>query len=224
MIFRGNLPGAYRSRSPGPATVLMAVLLVAVVVTWSIVLSRTAREASGAICPPPGPAPAGQPAPGVAVPATALDRVAPAPPSAVRIQVLNGSGQRGQATLVASQLGELGFTEAADPTNDPLYPEGNLTCRGNLRYGPNGAAAARTVSLVLPCLALVSDDRTDDTVDVAVGTLFGDVKPSKAAKDALDQLSEPAGQTGTGGGDDGAVASAPTADQDLLAKAREVPC
>jgi len=135
--------------------------------------------------------------------------------------VLNGGGQRGQANLVASQLGELGFTEAADPINDPYYPDGNLGCRGNIRYGPNGVAAARTVSLVLPCVALVADGRADDSVDVAIGTSFGEVNPSKAARDAVDQLSGPSGQTATG---DSSTVTAPTADPDLLAKARQVPC
>ena len=51
----------------------------------------------------------------------------------------------------------LGFTEAAEPTNDPLYPDSNLTCRGNIRFGANGAAGARTVSLVLPCVPMVRD-------------------------------------------------------------------
>jgi hypothetical protein len=58
-------------------------------------------------------------------------------------------------------------------------------------------------------------------VDVAIGTSFGEVNPSKAARDALDQLGGPVGQTDAG--DSGSVA-APTADPDLLVKAREVAC
>jgi hypothetical protein len=122
---------------------------------------------------------------------------------------------------VASQLGDLGFTEAADPSNDPFYPNGNLICRGNLRYGPNGAAAARTVSLVLPCLALIRDNRPDDSVDVAVGASFGEVNAGKAAREALSQLGSPSGQTVSG--DSGTVAT-PTVDPGLLAKARAVRC
>ncbi|MDT7558902.1 MAG: hypothetical protein QOI68_3372 [Pseudonocardiales bacterium] len=215
----GRAGRAYQRRTSRPVTILVAVLAVIVVVTWSVVLSKSSTGPQGSVCPQPSAAPAGLPAVGEAQPSTALDQVAPAPPNAVRIRVLNGGGQRGQATLVASQLGELGFTEAADPTNDPYYPDGNLVCRGNIRYGPNGAAAARTVSLVLPCVALVSDGRADDSVDVAIGSSFGEVNPSKAARDALDQLGGPSGQT-----DSGDAGASPTADPDLLARAREVPC
>jgi hypothetical protein len=215
----GRAGRAYQRRTARPVTVLVGVLVVIVAVTWSVVLSKASTGPTGSVCPRPAAAPAGQPGMGETRPPNALDDVAPAPPNAVRIRVLNGGGQRGQATLVASQLGELGFTEAADPTNDPFYPDGNLTCRGNLRFGPNGAAAARTVSLVLPCVTLVSDNRADDSVDVAIGSSFGDVNPTKAARDALDQLGGPSGQTGTGD-----AAAAPTADPDLLVRAREVPC
>ncbi|WP_028932863.1 envelope integrity protein Cei [Pseudonocardia spinosispora] len=203
---------AYRRRAVQPAAVLVSVLVVVVAVTWTYVFSNTTEGTSGAVCPP---AAAGQADPGQSQPTTALDQVQPAPPSLVRIRVLNGGGQRGQANLVASQLGELGFTEAADPTNDPLYPNDNLTCRGSIRYGTAGVAAARTVSLVLPCVQLLKDNRPDDSVDVAVGTLFGDVNPSKAAKDALDQLSGPGSQSDTPG---------PSADPELLTKARDVRC
>ena len=167
MTFRTGTSGrAYRRRSYRPALILVSLLAVVVAVTWVLVFSHASEATSGAACPAPtGP----EASTGEAVPANALDQVAPAPPSTVRIRVLNGGGQRGQANLVASQLGELGFTEAADPVNDPLYPQGNLSCRGDIRYGRNGMAAARTVSLVLPCVQLVKDNRTDDTVDVEIG-------------------------------------------------------
>ncbi|WP_064745248.1 envelope integrity protein Cei [Pseudonocardia acaciae] len=204
-------PKPYQRRSARPVAVVVSVLTVLVVVTWTVVLSTAGDAPSGAVCPPPSAAPPGQPEIGVAQPPSALDQVAPASPTTVRIRVLNGGGQRGQANLVASQLGDLGFTEAGDPNNDPFYPTGNLACRGNLRYGPNGAPAARTIGLVLPCLALIRDNRADDTVDVAVGTLFGEVHAGKAAKDALSQLSAPSGQP-------------VSVDPQLLAKARAVRC
>jgi hypothetical protein len=206
--------GTYRRRTARPVAVLVSMLAVAAVTTWSVVLLKGSDGDPGAVCPPPSVA--------GAAPATlerdALEQVAPAPPGTVRIRVLNGGGQRGQANLVASQLGELGFTEAGEPTNDPLYPENNLACRGNIRFGPAGAAAARTVSLVLPCVPLVRDTRADDSVDVAIGTSFGEVNPGKDARDALDQLATPAGQ-----GEEGDAAG-PSADQELLAKAADARC
>lgn len=219
MTFGGASGRAYRRRATRPAAILVSLLLAVVIVTWAVILGGTTEGTSGSVCPPASAA-SGQADQGESQPITALDQVAPAPPSLVRIHVLNGGGQRGQANLVASQLGELGFTEAADPINDPLYPEGNLACRGSIRYGARGAPAARTVSLVLPCVQLLKDSRKDNTVDVAVGTLFGDVNPSKAAKDALDQLSGPGGQTDAPDG----AATGPSVDPELLAKAREVRC
>ncbi|HEY2207549.1 MAG TPA: envelope integrity protein Cei [Pseudonocardia sp.] len=205
----GPIRRVYQRRSARPAITLAVALVLVVAATWIVVLGNAPKGPAGADCPTSTVA-----AQGSVQDTTALDSVAPAPPNTVRIRVLNGGGQRGQANLVASQLGELGFTEAADPVNDPLYPEGNLSCRGNIRYGGPGAAAARTMSLVLPCVSLVKDDRADDTIDVAVGTLFGDVNPSKAARDALDQLDGPGGSGGVG----------PGADPELVTAAREVPC
>jgi hypothetical protein len=202
-------------------TVLVGVLVVAVAATWTVVFSNAKDAPLGTVCPPPSAAPAGQPELGAPQPRNALDQVAPAAPATVRIRVLNGGGQRGQANLVASQLGDLGFTEAADPSNDPFYPNGNLVCRGHLRYGPNGLAAARTVSLVLPCLALIKDNRPDDSVDVAVGASFGEVTAGKAARDALSQLAGPSGQGASG---DNATVATPTVDSSLLTKARAVRC
>ena len=94
---------------------------------------------------------------------------------------------------MAAQLGDLGFAEAAPPDNDPLYPDGDMECVGQLRFGPAGQGAASTLALVMPCAELVRDDRPDDTVDVAVGTGFSDVNPPRAVRDALDQLAASGG-------------------------------
>ncbi|GAA5172182.1 envelope integrity protein Cei [Pseudonocardia eucalypti] len=207
---------AAQSRAARPVIALVTVLTIGAVITWSMVLGKSSTDAAGTACPSPA---AGAEAAGVAQPSSALDEVAPAAPGAVRIRVLNGGGQRGQATLVASQLGELGFTEAAPATNDPLYPNGDLICRGGIRYGAAGAAAARTVSLVLPCVALLRDNRPDDSVDVAIGSQFGEIAPTRAARQALDQLAGPSGQTNVT-----EAGAAPTADQELLTAARDVAC
>ena len=77
-----------------------------------------------------------------------------------------------------------------------------MECVGQLRFGATGEGAARTLSLVLPCTELVRDDRTDDVVDIAVGTGFRDVNPPRAVRNALDQI-------GTGGGTDGSANADP---------------
>ena len=206
---------AYQRRNPRPMLAISGLLLTMVLITWFTVFGNATSGPSGLVCPQPSIT--GREA-GAMQPPDALNQTAPAPPSVVRIQVLNGSNQRGHANLVASQLAEFGFTEAGDPMNDPLYPAGNLSCRGEIRYGQNGLAAARAVRLVLPCVALIRDSRIDDTVDISVGTLFGEVNPSRAARTALQQLG---GQTGIG---DAGAPAAPSVDPDLLKQASEAAC
>jgi hypothetical protein len=155
--------------------------------------------------------------------------VAPVPPATVRVKALNAGGQRGQANLVAAQLGDLGFAEAAPPDNDPFFPDGDMECIGQLRFGPAGEAAASTVALVLPCAELVRDARADDTVDVSVGTAFGDLNPIRAVRDALDQLSAPSGGSdGSANADpqnvDAAPTTPPAVDPQVLEEARSASC
>lgn len=205
---------AYQRRTARPVAVLVSVLAVLAVVTWSVVLLNSSDSPTGSVCPPTVRAAGLSP-----VDRSDLAQTAPVAPGAVRLRVFNGGGQRGQANLVSSQFEELGFTVAGEPGNDPLYPDNDLTCRGNIRFGPGGLTAARTVNLVLPCIPLVRDGRTDDSVDVAVGTLFGEVNPGKAARDALEQLSSPVGSA-----EDGENQAPASADPDLLARADETAC
>jgi hypothetical protein len=213
----------YQRRRRGPVTVLVSVLAVCAVVTWGLVLTGTGGTADPSACP----APATGPYPGEVLDSDALAEVVPAAPGATRVIVFNAGGQRGQASLVAAQLSDLGFAEAAEPGNDPFFPDGDMECRGQLRFGPAGEAAAATVALVLPCTQLVRDGRTEDTVDVAVGTGFTDVNPPRAVRDVLDQLTNPG--AGTDGSDNTAEADpqAPTpvaVDTDDLEAARDVSC
>ncbi|NMH99186.1 envelope integrity protein Cei [Pseudonocardia sp. K10HN5] len=197
--------------------VTVSVLFVISVVVWSVVLVNAAGRSGAASCPPP---PSGS-VPGEVLASDALNSVTPVPPNAVRVRVLNAGGQRGQANLVAAQLGDLGFAEAATPSNDPLYPNGNLNCRGQLRFGQGGEGAAATLALVLPCTELVRDDRGDNTVDVAVGTAFADVNPSKTVRDVLDQLANPAAANTDNGQ---AAPAAPAVDPSTLDNARNTSC
>lgn len=224
----GRRERPYQRRRRGPVAILVTVLAAAAVVTWTPVLTAAAG-AGVASCP----APVGSPSPGETLEPDALDGVAPAPPAAVKVQVFNASGQRGQANLVAAQLGELGFKEAALPANDPFYPSSDMECTGQVRFGPAGESAANTLALVLPCTELVRDGRADDTVSVSVGTEFTDVNPSRAVKDALEELTEPSGGTdGSGNADPnadpdapaGAPAPPPTVDPAVLAEARDASC
>lgn len=202
---------------------IVTVLAVAAVSIWAMVLVNAAGAAGTGSCAPP----VAGPPPGESLAADALEGVAPAAPSTVQVRVLNAGGQRGQANLVAAQLGDLGFGQADPPDNDPFYPNGDMECTGQVRFGPAGEAGASTVALLLPCAELVRDGRADDTVDVSVGTAFGDLTPVRAAQDALDQLSAPGGDADGSGNVDlagGQAGPPPTVDPAVLDEARSRTC
>ncbi|MFR9804575.1 envelope integrity protein Cei [Pseudonocardia sp. RS010] len=202
----------YRRRRTRPVAITVAALAVAALVTWTIVFVNAAAESGLASCNTPVAGSAG-----TVLDPGAVEAATPVPPADVRTTVLNAGGQRGQANLVAAQLGDLGFGEARQPDNDPLYPQGDLECHGQLRFGESGEGAAATLQLVLPCLELVRDERGDASVDVAVGTGFTDVDPVRAVRDALEQLGAPgAGETG-----EGEQVAAPQLDPQVLAEARD---
>jgi hypothetical protein len=202
---------AYRRRNMVPATVLVAVLAVASIVTWTIVFTNS-TAGSVTSCNASPVAGAGTPQP-----TDALDDQQAAAPGDVRVKVLNGAGQRGQAQLAAAELGELGIAEAAPPDNDPLYPSQDLSCVGQIRYGSAGAAAARTLSLVVPCAELVSDGRQGSEVDLALGDDFRDISPGQPVTEALRALSR---QTAT----DGSGAPAQVPDPAALSALHTVDC
>ncbi len=86
-----------------------------------------------------------------------LAAVRPANPSTVLLTVYNASAVRGQAKAVTDELRAAGFESILDSNNDPLYPAADLRCVAQIRFGPAGAAAARTILLVAPCAQLVVD-------------------------------------------------------------------
>jgi hypothetical protein len=212
-------PAGYHRRRGAPAAIVIGVLAALSLITWTVVLIATAGSGGVGRCNPP----ADTTNFGEVLSANALADVPPVPASAVPVRVLNGGGQRGQANLVASLLGDLGFTEADPPANDPRYPKEDLGCRGQLRFGQAGAGAARTLSLVLPCTELVRDGRPDGSVDLAIGTGFGDVSPSNAARKVLEQLAAPAPAENTGPGGESTPAAA-GADPQLIEQAASTGC
>jgi hypothetical protein len=218
------------------------VLGVVAAIVWIRTLDGDDKAAEGACQPPspalsisepptvPGQPPAPQPPPtttpaplGTLLAPNALDSIEPLPPDAVKVRVLNGNGERGQAFTIATELtSDLGFAMAADPTNDPVYPAWDLTCHSQIRFGPNGDGAARTLSLVVPCAELIRDARPDDTVDLALGHQFESLRPNAAAKQVLRTLTELAEQPPDPGG--GQQATNPTVEPALIAAARQADC
>lgn len=214
----------YRRRRPVPGLALLALLGAVAVVVWTGVLGPAASEETA--CPPPSST--APPYSGDTLPRTALDTVAPAQPQLASIRVLNGNGMRGEASIVSEGLTGLGFVTAGDPTNDPLHPDFGLSCHGQIRFGAQGESAARTMSLVVPCAQLVRDDRTDDVVELSLGTEFTGLRPSAEARSALRGLTQlgepdPPSDGEPRGGQVGDEVQ-PTIDPELLQATRQVRC
>jgi hypothetical protein len=222
--------GGYRKRKPLPALIIIAVLIIAAVVVWIKVVHRASDTTAVTACPPSSAQPVaatGQPAPqpGTALAHDALSKVTPAPPTDVQVQVLNASSERGEAQQVTTELNQLGFKQAGDPADDPLYPALNMKCVGQIRFGANGTAAARTLSMVLPCTQLVRDNRQDATVDLAIGTNFGTVAPTRDAVQALQQLDKwAATHPEQQGGQQAEGGQQPQVDQALVTGATSISC
>src|SRR5262245_4721563 len=138
---------------------------------WVTALNRPPDVHEATICNPPPPADPSAPAPALGEQVTRADMtdVMPAKLADAKIRVLNASGQGGQAAEVAGELRDLGFAEPA-AANDTVYAKARLECQGQIRFGPSGRAAAAAVWLVAPCTELFQDQRSDASVDLAIGT------------------------------------------------------
>lgn len=171
-------------RTPYVIFVVAAVVLGGLV--WAVALRGDDAATQAVACPVPAAAEEAGLEP---QPVAALDEVEPAFLDDTRIRVLNGNGQSGQAGAVAAELAEAGFQSAgADATgNDRIYGQA-LECHGQIRFGESGQASARSLSLVAPCMQLVSDGRGDDSVDLVLGTTFSRLSDSVASVGALDEL------------------------------------
>jgi LytR cell envelope-related transcriptional attenuator len=220
----------YRRRRPLPALILILVLCLAATVVWLRVFGAGSDQSTATKCDPPGTPPttiAGQPPTtlGQQLGSDALDRTIPVPPAYALVRVVNASTQRGQAAEVTESLRQLGFGQIAPPNNDPLYPAFDLGCRAQIRFGQQGMAAARTLSLVEPCAALVKDERQDATVDLAIGRQFDDLRPRSETRKLLQQLNQWATEHPEA---QGGLQANPTAQPELdpaqIAAAREVTC
>lgn len=182
-----------------PWVALVAILALICAIVWIKAMTTADATHTAMACNSPAPAAdpnAPRPAPlGEVVAPSRLHDVEPAALAQSKVRVLNASGQRGLAEHIASKLGDYGFASPPAPVfgNDPVYVSGDLECTGQIRYGVNGRPAAAAVQLVAPCAELIEDQRTDDTVDLALGSLFGnDLQPSTDAEEVLRALKNPA--------------------------------
>ena len=162
----------FRRRNYRPGVIVLVVLIVATGVIWGIALTRPVNVREAGVCnAPPAPTDPSQPKLGTKVSHSSMVNVAPAKLADSKVRVLNASGQGGQAADVAGALRDLGFNQPT-AANDPVYAGTRLTCQGQIRFGQAGQAAAASVWLVAPCVELFQDQRTDDSVDLALGAEF----------------------------------------------------
>lgn len=176
-----------------PALLTFGLLLILAVVAWSVALTGTEADETVTDCnQPTRSTEADAPAP------LRLDIVRddemlgvdPAPLSTFQVRVLNASTLRGQARSVSDDLSRQGFNPVADTAyaDDPVYPNQDLDCVAQIRYGAGAERAAAALWLAIPCAQLVRDERAEPVVDVAIGEQWISREQSQDAQAALEVL------------------------------------
>ena len=110
-------------------------------------------------------------APETAAAAPAAPEGLTVPPSAVTVDVLNGTGTTGLAGTVADLLRGQGFAVGA-VGNEPGTVNESL-----VRYGPNVLEQARTVAAAVPGAVLQASDSIGDAVQLVIGPGYSTVVP-----------------------------------------------
>jgi len=103
-------------------------------------------------------------------------------PSAVALNVYNGTDRAGLARKTADTMKDRGF-KVGKVANDPLGK--TVTSTAEIRYGGTGLAAAQLVRFYVPGAVLVKDSRKDASVDLVVGAAFKGVAEQSAVDTAL---------------------------------------
>lgn len=190
LLSSGSVVGAEDKPSrwrEGPLSFLVVALIGLVVASfaWIVAWSTANPDASGASCP-------GDASDGARVVSRQSLPDVPAKLADSQIRVFNANGERGQATAIAAEFREIGFAAPPDNAsgNDPLNPDQDLACNGQLRFGDNGRWAALAVVMALPCVELVNDGREDATTDLALGTFFSGLSHKDTNEEVLAQLRE----------------------------------
>lgn len=143
---------------------------------WSTSAER--REAPKAVATPSCPTPSPPP--------TLV------PEKQITVNVYNATDRQGLATTVAGRLAKRGF-RIGKVDNDPLGR--TVTGPAEVRHGPRGADAARTVAAQVERAVAVPDQRGGLRVDLVLGEGFVRLQAREAAATALllPSASTPAG-------------------------------
>ena len=164
---RGDRRGG-RSRAlrrAGAVLLVLAVLGGAGYGSWHYLASRTPEPAK-VVCPPR---------------VTVTPSVAPAVAAkTVKLNVYNDTKRSGLAATVADQLKKRSFKVAA-VANDPSPRK--VTAAAEIRHGPRGLSAARTVAAqVNGKVVTFPDRRADASVDLVAGAAYKALRtPAQAA-------------------------------------------
>lgn len=103
-------------------------------------------------------------------------------PEDIDVAVLNAGAEDGSATTTSQDLAERGFV-ISRVANDPA---GRLDdAAAEVRFGPKGKAAARRLAAEFPDVVLVRDDRTDRSLDLALGPGYEGLAPVEEVEQAL---------------------------------------
>jgi hypothetical protein len=130
------------------------------------------------------------PGPAAVSPAASCVLTLPPDPAGVRVRMLNGGAPAGLGDTTATKLRERGFTvltHTDGSTNEPVGPT-------TLRSGPAaiGAAALLRAALIGDDVTMRFDpDRSDDTIDLTLGTTFARLATSTEFNQALAAAGEP---------------------------------
>lgn len=182
----------FRRRRYLPAIIVAVVLTLIAAIIWISALSTSDASATPTDCPAPPSPSAGAPAPVVGTTAS-RDEMLQVPPAALagfQIRVLNATDEQGKAQTVLDGLTSLGFQAAPEGAygDDSLYPDRNLNCFGQIRFGDAGKAGAATLWIAAPCTELINDGRPGTLVDLAIGEHFSESEQSQDALAVLDTL------------------------------------
>lgn len=186
----------FRRRRMLPALIVVAVLAVAAIGAWTVVLRSSGEQARPTDCNMPTAADSPSAAPNAPAPVsltpvsdTDMLSVAPAGLSTFRVSVLNSAAERGAARSVSDDLIAEGFTPG-EPAygDDTVYTNRDLHCVAQIRFGQAGQAAAAAVWLAAPCAQLVNDGRTASDVDLVLGEFHTTTRPNQDTQAALEAL------------------------------------
>lgn len=113
--------------------------------------------------------------------ATSTSTVADLEPSDVTVNVYNAKGEPGLAGKIAGELRDLDFT-VDDVDNDPEKAQIDHTA--DIRFGPDGQAAAESLQQLVPESELVPLEREGDAIDLVLGDDFKELaEPEDASQD-----------------------------------------